>query len=124
LLLKVFTTEANYHDGTVAIWLIPFLVRLFPRLAKIWADRSYGGRFVDEAEAYGVNVEVVTREPDQTGFQVQPRRWVVERTFAWLTNYRRLTMNYEQWVQTTDAAVYAAMTHLIVRRLARLRASQ
>jgi putative transposase len=124
LLLKVFTTEANYHDGTVASWLIAFLVGLFPRLAKIWADSSYGGRFVDEAQACGVDVEIVKRKPDQKGFEVLPRRWVVERTFAWLTNYRRLTMNYEQWVQTADAAVYAAMTHIMVRRLARLRASK
>jgi transposase len=123
LLLKVFTTEANYHDGTVASWLIAFLVGLFPRLAKIWADSSYSGRFVDEAQACGVDVEIVKRKPDQKGFEIQPRRWVVERTFAWLTNYRRLTMNYEQWVQTADAAVYVAMTHIMVRRLAQLRAS-
>ena len=97
---------------------------LFPRLATIWADRSYGGTFAEEAAAWGVDVEIVTREPGQTGFQVQPRRWVVERTFAWLSNYRRLGINYEQWLETSDAVVYAAMTHLMVRRLARLRAAK
>ena len=65
-----------------------------------------------------------TIDPGQKGFQVQPRRWVVERTFAWLSNYRRLSKDFEQWMQTSDAAIYAAMSHLMVRRLARLRAAK
>ena len=84
--------------------------------------RLIGGIFVECAEELDIDVEVVCREPDQMGFQVQARRWVVERTFAWLSNYRRLSKDYEQWVYTSDATIYAAMTHLMVRRLARLRA--
>ena len=123
-MLKAFVTEANYQDGTVASWLVAWLAQQFPRLAKIWADRAYRGRFVDAAQAQGIAVEIVVPEPDQTGFQVQPRRWVVERTFAWLSNYRRLSKDFEQWLQTSDAAIYAAMSHLMVRRLARLRAAK
>lgn len=117
-------TEANYQDGTVASWLVAWLAKRFPRLAKIWADRAYRGRFVDEAKTYGIDVEIVVPDPGQKGFQVQPRRWVVERTFAWLSNYRRLSRDFEQWMQTSDAAIYAAMSHLMVRRLARLRAAK
>jgi putative transposase len=122
--LKAFVTEANYQDGTVASWLVEWLAQHCPRLVKIWADRAYRGRFVDEAEARGIDVEIVVPDPGQKGFQVQPRRWVVERTFAWLSNYRRLSKDFEQWMQTSDAAIYAAMSHLMVRRLARLRAAK
>ena len=122
-ILKAFVTEANYHDGTVASWLIAWLVNLFPRLSKIWADQGYRGCFVDKATEIGVEVEIVTPEPGQKGFEVQPHRWVVERTFAWLSNYRRLSKDYEEWVETADATIYAVMTHLMVRRLARLKAA-
>ncbi len=121
--MKAFVTEASYQDGTVASWLIAQVARLFPRLAKIWADRAYRGRFVEAARQHDIDVEIVTPDPDQRGFQVQPRRWVVERTFAWLSNYRRLSKDFEEWMQTSDAMIYAAMSHLMVRRLARLRAA-
>jgi putative transposase len=123
LVLKAFVTEANYQDGTVASWLVEWLAQHCPRLTKIWADRAYRGRFEEEAQRQGINVEIVVPEPGQKGFQVQPRRWVVERTFAWLSNYRRLSKDYEQWMQTSDATIYAAMSHLMVRRLARLKAA-
>lgn len=121
--MKAFVTEANYHEGIVASWLITLLVSLFPRLAHVWADRAYRGTFVTVAEDAGLSVEIVTPDPDQQGFEVQHRRWVVERTFAWLGNYRRLSKDYEQWVQTSDAMIYAAMSHLMLRRLARLKAA-
>jgi len=68
---------------------------------------------VDEAEAHGIDVEIVMPDPGQKGFQVQPRCWVVERTFAWLNNYRRLSKDFEQWMQPSDATIYAAMSHLL-----------
>jgi len=121
--MKAFVTEAHYHEGIVASWLIPQLVSLFPRLAHVWADQAYRGTFVQVAEASDLSVEIVTPDAEQQGFEVQPRRWVVERTFAWLSNYRRLSKDYEEWVYTSDALIYAAMTHLMVRRLARLKAA-
>ena len=121
LVLKAFITEANYHDGTVASWLLDSVARACPRLAKIWADKGYRCLFVDCAKVLDIDVEIVGGQPGQIGFQVQPRRWVVERTFAWLSNYRRLSKDYEQWVYTSDAMIYVAMTHVMLRRLARLR---
>lgn len=62
----------------------------------IWADQAYRGKFIEKAETLKIAVEVVAGLADQSGFQVQARRWVVERTFAWLSNYRRLSKDYEQ----------------------------
>ena len=121
--LKAFVSEAHYYDGTVATWLVPELVRRFPRLRKLWADGTYAGQFVEQARACGIDVEITTRLSDLPGFQVIPRRWVVERTFAWLGNYRRLSKDYEYWVYTSDAMIYAASLHLMTRRLARLLAA-
>jgi transposase len=71
-----------------------------------------------------LSVKIVYLDDDQQGFEVQPRRWVVERTFAWLMNYRRLSRDYEERMETSDSVIYAAMTHLMGRRLARLRAKK
>jgi putative transposase len=120
--LKVFVTEANGHDGTVGGWLLPDLVRRFERLDKLWADGPYSGDFVKQAQAPGLEVEITTRLSDQPGFEVIPWRWVVERTFAWLGNYRRLSQDYAYWVYTSDAMIYAASIHLMTRRLALLTA--
>jgi putative transposase len=122
LILKAFVTEAHYYDGTVGSWLLPRLRQDFPRLKKLWADGTYSGSFVTAAATLGIDVEITTRLADGQGFQVIARRWVSERTFAWLGNYRRLSKDYEYWVYTSDAMIYAAMVHLMVRRLARLQA--
>jgi putative transposase len=123
LLLKPLVTEAHYADGTVGVWLLSGLRERFPCLTKLWADGTYRGPFVEQAAELGIDVEITTRLSDQPGFQVIPRRWVSERTFAWLGNYRRLSKDYEYWVYTSDAMIYAAMVHIMVRRLARLRAA-
>lgn len=123
LVLKAFVSEANYHDGTVGSWLLPGLRERFPRLNKLWADGTYAGTFVEQAEAVGIDVEITTRLSDTTGFAVIAHRWVSERTFAWFGNYRRLSKDSEYWVYTSDAMIYAAMMHIMVRRLARLQAA-
>jgi len=121
-LLKAFVSEAHYYDGTVATWLLPGLRERFPRLKKLWADGTYAGTFDEQAQAIGIDVEITSRLSDVPGFQVIAHRWVSERTFAWLGNYRRLSKDYEYWVYTSDAMIYAAIVHVMVRRLARLRA--
>jgi transposase len=85
----------------VGIWLLPELRRRFPRLSKLWADGTYAGEFVEQArDPYGIDVEITTRLSDQPGFQVIPRRWVVERTFGWFNTYRRLSKDYELTLRT------------------------
>ncbi len=118
LVLKAFVSEAHYYDGTVVTWLLPGLRERFPRLKKLWADGTYAGTFVEQAQAIGIEVEITSRLSDVPGFQVIAHRWVSERTFAWFGNYRRLSKDYEYWVYTADAMIY-----IMLRRLARLQAT-
>ena len=67
-----------------------------------------------------VRLEIVTRPEGTKGFLLLPKRWIVERTFAWLARYRRLSQDYEYLTQTSEAMIRVAMIHLMVRRLARL----
>jgi putative transposase len=123
--VKGFVTEANYYDGEVGTWLLPWLGAHCPRLKKIWADGTYEGAFVKIAGTdYQIDVEIVHRQAGQKGFQLLPRRWVVERTLAWLNLYRRLYKDVEYHLQSADTMIYVAMSHLMVRRLARLRAEK
>jgi putative transposase len=120
LVLKAFVTEANYQDREVASWLLPLLSTKFPRLKKLWADGSYTGDWIEQlGENFPIDIEIVQREAGQRGFKVIPWRWVIERTFAWLSQYRRLSKDYEYLVTTADAMIYAAMVRLMLRRLAR-----
>lgn len=97
--------------------------RWLRRLKLIWVDGIYGlygnqlPKWVEKA--YGWKMEVVKRTDDQKGFVVLPRRWVVERTFGWLGRYRRLSRDFEGLLLTSEVLIYAAMSHLMLRRLAR-----
>jgi len=92
-----------------------------PRLQLLWADGGYGGNpFAVWVKAtFGWLWQVIKRTDDTKGFQLLPRRWVVERTFGWLNNYRRLSKDYEELPNSSEALIYIAMTHIMVRRLAR-----
>jgi putative transposase len=90
-----------------------------PGLAKVWADSRYRGPFVAFArDTLGIGVAIVKRAPDARGFVVQPRRWVVERTFAWLLACRRLVRDYEQLAESAKAWVYLALSRIYLHRLA------
>ena len=119
LVLKAFVTEANYQDRTVASWLVPLVSDAVPSLRKLWADGGYRGGWLKRLPSTcPLSVEIVQHTHKQICFKLLPRRWVVERTFAWLSHYRRLSKDYEFFVATADAMIYAAMTHLMLRRLA------
>jgi putative transposase len=91
---------------------------IWPRLAQVWADSADAGYLVDwMRDEYGWRLEIVSKPPDQQGFAVQPRRWVVERTFAWLGTYRRLSKDYAALPESGEAWVYAASIHLMLKRL-------
>ena len=89
-----------------------------PRLEVIWADGAFQGTLVEWVkDTCGWRLEIVSKPPGQQGFVVIPRRWVVERTFGWLGRNRRLSKDYEEYAETTEAWVYLAMIHLMLRRL-------
>ncbi len=118
--MKALVTEANIPERQGAEWLISSLGERFPRLELIWVDGGFEGQEFTQhiQDEYGLILAVVKRPEGVKGFVTLPRRWVVERTFAWLGNYRRLSKDYEYWVYNADAMIYAAMTHLMLRRLA------
>lgn len=92
------------------------------RLKKILADSIYkGDKYLKEwiQTTFGWELEVVEREAGTKGFQIIPKRWVVERTFAWFGRNRRLSKDYEYLPQTSETWLYIAMSALLTRRLAR-----
>jgi putative transposase len=119
--LSISVTPASTHDKVGAWRLLAGLKPLVPRLAKIWADGAYtSGKLARWCKGYGGwDLEVVGRDPETRGFAVQPRRWVVERTFAWLVRNRRLRTDFERRVQTSETLIEVAIIRLLIRRLAR-----
>ena len=91
--------------------------RSFPFIERVFADGGHSGEKV--AKATLVAVEIVRRSPDQVGFAVNPRRWVVERFFAWIGRNRRLAKDFEAIIDSARAFLYAASIMLLVRRIAR-----
>jgi putative transposase len=117
LIQELVVHEADYQDGEGAWWLLAKLPGRFPRLQKMWADRRYARLVGAMHRLLGCDLEIVRRSPAARGFEVQPKRWIVERTFGWLCRYRRLTRDYEEQPRSSEAMIYLAMSHLMVRRL-------
>jgi putative transposase len=117
-LLKVKVHAANIQDrdgGQLLLESIPD--DMLCRFKKIWADGGYRGRFVDWVfERKGWIVEVV-KKLDKKGFSVLPRRWVVERTFAWTSKCRRLSKDYEQRCESEEAWFYLSMSCILLNRI-------
>ena len=104
--------------GTEPSWCCPELLGRFPRLQIIWADAADAGKLIAWAWATGGwLLQVVRRSPDSHPFEVLPRRWVVERTLAWLSRCRRLSKDYEELPETGEAWVHIAMVQLMLKRL-------
>ena len=119
LLLALVVHCAGIQDRDGAKLLCQRLRGHFPRLHLIWADGGYAGALVAWVAAFaGWVLEIVKRADDVTGFVVLPRRWVVERTFAWLAKFRRLSKDYEETTKSSEAWIRIAMIHIMVRRLA------
>jgi transposase len=120
LLLAVVVTAANVQDRDGAMPLLTRLAALCLRIGRIWADSAYAGALISWAKQHlDTTLEIVKRTDDMTGFVVLPRRWVVERTLAWLVRHRRLTRDYERCHESHEELVRWAMTRLMTRRLAR-----
>jgi putative transposase len=119
--LSVYVTPADVQDRVGARCLLARLKPLVPRLTKIWADGAYGGEPLSKwcREEGGWDLEVVERDRQTEGFRVLPKRWIVERTFGWLSRSRRLSKDYERRVQTSETLIEVAMIRLILKRLAR-----
>jgi putative transposase len=119
-LLDVVVHAAGIQDYHGAKTLLLKLTETVTTLQKLWADGIYNnGGLVDWVhETLGIVLEVVEQPADQVGFQVLPRRWVVERTFAWLGRYRRLSKDYERCTKSSEGTIYIASVHTMMRRIA------
>lgn len=122
LVVLAKVTAANVQDVHAGKQLFSALAQkpeLRSRLEKIFADGGYRGELVDWTQQHlQAVVEIVLKLGQQKGFQVLPKRWVVERTFAWISRNRRLARDYERLAQSSEAFIYLAMIRLGLRRLA------
>ncbi len=135
LIIRALVHPADLADRDGAKLLLAPLKSQLPRLQHIWADSAYAGKCAEWVHTtLGWTLEIVKHwwtgvrwvwvGPGQapptvpSGFQVLPRRWVVERTFAWLLMFRRLSKDYEELPETSEALIYLAMSRLMVKRLA------
>ena len=118
LLLLVVITSAGIQDRDGARTLLAKVQMAMPSLALLWADGGYAGKLLEWAERVThITIEIVRKPLGIKTFQVLPRRWVVERTFAWIVKCRRLDHDYERLPETSEAMIKWAMIGLMVRRL-------
>ncbi len=124
LILKVCVHAASVQDRDGAAWVLDKIDEPLSQLELIWADGGYAGDQLAGwmAERFGerpLRLEIVRRSDAHKGFQVLPRRWVVERTFGWLNNFRRLSKDYELRTDSSEAFIFPAGARLLLARLAR-----
>ena len=123
LVLMVVVSAASVQDRDGARRLLELARCYYSRIVLVWADAAYGGEWLEwVGKTCRWFVQIVRRDETARrphGFQVQPKRWIVERTFAWLCKYRRLVKDYEYLPRSSEAFIYLAMSHLMLRRLSR-----
>jgi len=120
LVFQALVTPANVQDRDGGALLFAVLGERFPLLAKLFADQAYRGPQFAQALASlrpQLQLEIVTRQEQETGFVVLPKRWIVERTLAWLNRCRRLAKDFENRLRYALAFVHLAAIRLMVRKL-------
>jgi putative transposase len=125
LVLAVVVHAANIQDrdGAKLVFVKAKINGTWPRMLRVWADGGYAGKLIEWVLGFCQWVlEIVKRNEDVKGFKLLPKRWVVERTFSWLSNYRRLSKHYEYWNETAEAMIHLAMIHVMLRRLTKAQA--
>jgi putative transposase len=122
LLLAVVVTAASVQDRDGAKQLLSILRQWYTRLRCSWADGAYAGVLETWVTllrpSRKMRLEIIKRAETAKGFMVLPQRWIVARTFGWFGKYRRLSKDYEYRTDTSEAMLYVAMIHIMVRRIA------
>ena len=117
--MAVLVLAADVSDRDGAALLLALYRARYPHLVKIWGDSHYGGELKAEAQdEYGIEITVVSRAADQAGFVPLPKRWIVERSLAWLTHCRRLARDYERDPAYSEAWIHVASIHRLLKHLA------
>lgn len=114
---KVKVHAAHKHDSPEGVVLLDELAEELPRLKKIMADKSYRGTFAEAVEKIGLDFEVPERKDGTKGFVVEAKRWVVERTFAWLNFFRRIVMDYEHTPQSAQSFLLLANISMVIWKI-------
>ena len=124
--MAVQVQPASVQDPTGAPPVLAEAVAKAPRLRRLWGGGRYGGPTVGAAAtALGLRAEVVAKSSDRKGFAALPHRWVVERTFGWRGKYRRLAgRDFETNPRNSETWIRICMSNLMVRRLAKIKASK
>jgi putative transposase len=118
LIWGVAVHGANVQDRDGAKLVLAKVRGNVSRLKLIWADGGYAGQLIDWVkQACGCVLEIVKRSDDTCGFVVLPKRWIVERTFAWFGWYRRLSKDYEELAPSSEAIILVCMIHRMIRHL-------
>ena len=116
LIWALWVMTADVQDRAGGRWLLRKFHSALPRMREVIADSGFSRRFIDWVRRH-LRWRVTTTATVPKGFKIHPRRWVVERTFAWLVKYRRLGKDYEFQTGPSEAMIYAAMTHRMLRNL-------
>ena len=118
-LLMVNLTPADISDSAGAQVVLDGIRKRWPWVKHLFADGAYDRlKLMDKAAYLNFVIEIIRRSDDQKGFEVLPRRWVVERTFGWMTRWRRLVRDYEQRIDVSHAMILVAMGGNLLRRTA------
>jgi transposase len=117
LLLVVLVTAASVQDTAGGRVVVGQVARRYPTVAIAWVDSGYKQSVIDTGTQHGIDVQVVTKDPQQRGFKPQRKRWTVERTFGWLMMHRRLVRDYETNPRRSRAMIHWAMIDNMSRRL-------
>ena len=125
LILGILVTGADVSDRAGALEVLPPVLRAQPRLEQLWADAGYAGGILAEQlraqAAYpDLRLDIIKRcDPAPKGFVVQPKRWIIERTFGWLMQARRLARDYETKTSSSEAMILVQASRIMLRRLAK-----
>jgi putative transposase len=121
LVLAVVVHAADWQDQDGACWVLEKLKTSFHRLKVIFGDAAYGRANLPDyvKDTFGWILQTILRPVGLKGFVVLPKRWIVERTFAWLARYRRHSKDYERTTASSEAFTYIAMITLMSKRLAK-----
>ena len=117
MILSLAVHPANVQDRDGVRVVLGKMRGFFPRLKRIWADGGYAGQLVLWAKEHGRWILDIVKRSDTRGFTILPKRWIVERTFAWINRHRRHSKDYETLPESSEAMIHLAMINLMLHRL-------
>ena len=118
-LLMVNLTTADISDSAGAQMILDSVRKRWPWLKHLFADSAYDRtKLMDKAAFLDFTIEIIKQSDTAQGFEVLPRRWVVERTFGWMTRWRRLVRDYEERIDCSQAMIHVALGSILLRRIA------